>query len=234
MLYKHPNIRIALSHTSLIDICSAHTRIHRRQPRHVCPECGLYFEMWSVFKSHVQDTCHHEARLLAIQCLLCARKNRPCSWVDISAIFAHFYQSHIGLLYKCSACSKAYTEKLAIYGHREQVHQSVQSKDGKLVADFSLLYKAAFLKGPHKLFATREACEDRIEGLIKSWKKQFKFKCPACHMYFENSQELSSHDTRWCFMLHSTDREETSISKVSQLLINAFGYIWLNSGSFQF
>ena len=62
-----------------------------------------------------------------------------------------------------------------------------------------------------KLFNTRKACEARISTVIKSWRRQFKFKCFACQSYFDGAQQLSSHDIRWCQMLHgSTNQEHTT------------------------
>ena len=179
----------------------AHQRIHKRLPDYVCPECCQSFETWSVFKHHVQRTCHHEARVLVVECLLCTRKNNNISvYVDWSGIYGHLYQSHIQLFYKCSSCPKAYAEKMAIYEHRQEVHKKEETR---MVADFSVLYKAAFLKAPSKLFSTRQAFEARISPVIKRWKRLFKFKCFACQSYFENPQQLSSHNVRWCQMLHS-------------------------------
>lgn len=190
---------------------SAHQRIHHRLARHVCPECGASFETWHIFKHHVQTTCHHESRILSIQCLLCTRKKPNADhqvWVDFSSILAHFYQRHIQLFYKCSNCPKAFFDKLQIYAHRSKMHP----KSAELTADFCLLYKAPFLKGPHKLFSTREACEKRILSVIKSWKRQFQFKCFACHSYFEDSQQLSSHDTRWCQMVHGKQQDSSKVN----------------------
>ena len=80
-----------------------------------------------MFKHHVQKTCYHENRVLSICCILCTRKNDGAEvWVDYSNVLAHFYQSHIQLFYKCSACSKAFAEKMAIYDHREKVHTDIE------------------------------------------------------------------------------------------------------------
>ena len=188
----------------------AHQRIHRRSPDYVCPECCQSFETWGVFKHHVQRTCHHEARVLVVECRLCTRKNNNISvYVDWSGIYGHLYQSHIQLFYKCSSCPKAYAEKMAIYEHRQEVHKKEETR---MVADFCLLYKAAFLKAPgSKLFSTREAFEARISPVIKRWKRLFKFKCFACQSYFENPQQLSSHNVRWCQMLHSEQEFSSKI-----------------------
>ena len=98
---------------------SAHERIHSRLPRFVCPECGICMETWNMFKHHVQRTCLHESRVLAIQCVLCTRKmlkntdattasappvTKPV-WVDYSNVLAHFYQSHIQVTASCSVAS---------------------------------------------------------------------------------------------------------------------------------
>ena len=76
----------------------AHKRIHGQVPVHICPECGTFFESWTVFKHHIQSTCHHEGRVLAIKCVLCTRKNEDTQpvFVDLDRIYAHFYESHIG------------------------------------------------------------------------------------------------------------------------------------------
>ena len=80
-----------------------------------------------MFKHHVQKTCYHENRVLSICCILCTRKNDGAEvWVDYSNVLAHFYQSHIQLFYKCSACPKAFAEKMAIYDHREKVHTDIE------------------------------------------------------------------------------------------------------------
>ena len=62
-----------------------------------------------------------------------------------------------------------------------------------------------------KLFNTRKACEARISTVIKSWRRQFKFKCFACQSYFEGAQQLSTHDTGWCQMLHSNQETPSKV-----------------------
>ena len=92
---------------------------------------------------------------------------------------------------------------MAIYEHRQALHKA--SSENAMVADFSVLYKAAFLKGSKKLFSTREALEKRISPVIKRWKRRFTFKCFACQSYFENVENLRNHNVRWCQMLHSAE-----------------------------
>ncbi len=186
---------------------AAHNRIHGRLPSHVCPECGTGFDTWHMFKHHVQKTCLHEARIMSVECLLCARKHEN-SLVDWPAIYAHLYQSHVKLYYKCTSCEKAFADKAAIYEHRSSDHKA-EEDSGTLVADFSLLYKAAFLKGPHKLFSTREAFENRMAPIVKNWKKSFKFKCFACQTYFDSPDGLGSHNINWCQMQNGGGRDKS-------------------------
>ena len=76
--------------------------------------------------------------------------------MDSSLFAAHFYDSHIQLFYKCTDCNRAFAEKTAIYAHRNEVHNQIEetetSKNNKKITkpDFSILYKASFLKAPHK------------------------------------------------------------------------------------
>ena len=203
---------------------TSHKRIHQGRPRHVCPECGVTFETWHLFKHHVQKTCFHENRVLTFECVLCKRKGHHQPYVEDASLFAHFYESHIQLLYKCTSCNRAFAEKTAIYAHRNEMHHQTEDVDDdeeqvfsgkgvkrkemanrkknhhkksslstmaksssakKLGPEFSILYKAAFLKRPHKLFSTREAFEVRMMALIKKWRRDFRFKCFSCEALFE-------------------------------------------------
>ena len=73
-----------------------------------------------------------------------------------------------------------------------------------------------------KLFNTRKACEARISTVIKSWRRQFKFKCFACQSYFEGAQQLSTHDTGWCQMLHSNQEtpSKVCITQCAEMILN--------------
>ena len=51
-----------------------------------------------------------------------------------------------------------------------------------------------------------KGCEARISTLIQSWRRQFKFKCFACHSYFLDAQQLSTHDMKWCQLLHNNEQ----------------------------
>ena len=69
-----------------------------------------------------------------------------------------------------------------------------------LISDFTLLYKASFLKEGSNLFATRDAFEARIKKVLVSWPRKFAFRCCGCQRFFPNADKLSSHNSRWCQM----------------------------------
>ena len=98
----------------------AHERVHSRAAPHTCPECGAVWETWRAFAAHVQDACHHDARVLALSCSVCLAGNAvgASAVIDDDDILSHMYSTHVKLYYKCTSCPKAYDNKAAIYAHR--------------------------------------------------------------------------------------------------------------------
>ena len=184
---------------------------------------------------------------MAIECVLCKRKGLSNPYAKADSLFAHFYDSHIRLYYKCTDCNRAFAEKTTIYAHRNELHnvgnnngneeeeeekgieKLLNKKNGAgnnnrksrmttlkqkeqqqkslrrrqsatMQSDFSVLYKAAFLKAPHRLFSTREALESRLTSLIKTWRREFKFTCFSCESLFDSVGDLRDHNTTWCQM----------------------------------
>ena len=82
-------------------------------------------------------------------------------------------------------------------GKRNQ--KSVNNGLNSTISDFTLLYKAAFMKKTN-LFATREEFERRAKVLIAKWPKLFAFQCYGCRSLFQKSEELSNHNSTWCQM----------------------------------
>ena len=76
---------------------------------------------------------------------------------------------------------------------------SVNNGLNSTISDFTLLYKAAFMKKTN-LFATREEFERRAKVLIARWQKLFAFQCYGCRSLFQKSEELSNHNSTWCQM----------------------------------
>jgi hypothetical protein len=174
---------------------STHSRIHERKPAFVCPECGANFDTFPVFQRHVENSCHHEAKVLVFTCKICVKSEGKNASVAAADLLSHFYDYHVKLFYKCTSCPKAFATKSAIYSHREDKH----SKEDKLnKSDFSLLYKATFLKAPGNLFNTRDAFEEKMMALTMSWPSSVSFKCGSCQTYFSEMSEYEKHNRKWC------------------------------------
>jgi hypothetical protein len=47
--------------------------------------------------------------------------------VDYRSVIAHLYQKHVTLVYRCTACPRAFIKKEAIYEHRIQSHDGNSS-----------------------------------------------------------------------------------------------------------
>jgi hypothetical protein len=84
------------------------------------------------------------------------------------------------MFFKCSFCAKAFDDRSNVYEHKQAAHPEESGLDGRQkVADFSLLYKAAFLKAPHNLFGTREGFEKKMSAILARWPKKFCYRCHA-------------------------------------------------------
>ena len=147
------------------------------------------------------------------------------SYVTAEAFFGHIYESHVKLFYKCSFCPKAFVEKVDVYSHNRTAHQEDSTSNSRQkIADFSLLYKAPFLKAPNNLFSTREGFEKRLSDISTKWPKKFMFRCVACSNFFESAETLSAHNYRWCRMHHqSTESHHLGVSKLFTEMDNSTG-----------
>ena len=83
-------------------------------------------------------------------------------------------------------------------GKRKVSKSNLGSKP--IMSDFTLLYKASFIRKGSNVFSTREEFEKRIKVFISKWQKTFAFQCCGCQCLFESANELSHHNPRWCQM----------------------------------
>jgi hypothetical protein len=120
------------------------------------------------------------------------------------------------MFFKCSFCPKAFVDKSDIYDHKQAAHADDSSLNGRQkVADFSLLYKAPFLKSPNNLFSTREGFEKRMSTILTKWPKKFLYRCYACSSYFETIDKLTDHNSLWCQMQYRTvELQQQNLSKL--------------------
>lgn len=203
-----PHCAIALTNSCSL---AAHIRIHQQQVPRVCPECGMTFDTLSVFRNHVESSCLHESKTLLAQCQMCCSKSKVKAkakvvkgqhqvsnshFVPFKDLLSHVYDSHVRLFFKCSSCPKAFGNKSAIYGHRDQVHKD-EKEETK--SEFSILYKATFISSDKgNLFSSREALESKLRILWSTWPRRVVFRCFSCLNDFNDAQGLESHNQKWC------------------------------------
>lgn len=190
---------------------SAHERIHRREKPYTCPECGTDFQTWNTFQHHVQKSCLHEYKVWTFECKLCVQKGIGPSEALVKAqnLVGHVIDHHVKLYYKCTSCSKAFDSKDAIYKHRDEMHGA----STKHQADFSILYKANFLR-KNNIFMSIDALERKMEILSRDWFKDFVFQCPSCRDFFEDGPALEEHNAQWCQMQQFKENENWCRSRL--------------------
>ena len=83
---------------------------------------------------------------------------------------------------------------------RHKKSPSAVSSKSNAMSDFTLLYKADFLKQTCNVFATQKELENRLRPFIAKWQTTFAFQCCSCQYLYQNAEELSNHNSRWCQM----------------------------------
>ena len=60
-------------------------------------------------------------------------KSKPSSnsLIDYRSLMSHLYQNHVTLIYRCTACPRAFVKKDAIYEHRLREHNDSSGNAGE-------------------------------------------------------------------------------------------------------
>ena len=63
------------------------------------------------------------------------------SLIDYRSVISHLYQNHVTLIYRCTACPRAFVKKEAIYDHRMKKHDgeltnTEERKKGNFISPF--------------------------------------------------------------------------------------------------
>ena len=73
-------------------------------------------------KIQIEDTSTKQDSLEKNFTKLGDEKSIPEALTDYRSIMSHLYQSHVTLVYRCTACPRAFVKKESIYEHRIQEH----------------------------------------------------------------------------------------------------------------
>ncbi|XP_039102154.1 zinc finger protein 687 isoform X2 [Hyaena hyaena] len=104
---------------------SAHQRMHKNRPPHVCPECGGNF-LQANFQAHLRDACLHLSRRVGYRMIY------KCAMCD--TVFTHkpLLSSHFDQhllpqrvsVFKCPSCPLLFAQKRTMLDHLKNSHQS--------------------------------------------------------------------------------------------------------------
>ncbi|XP_032320180.1 zinc finger protein 687 isoform X2 [Camelus dromedarius] len=104
---------------------SAHQRMHKNRPPHVCPECGGNF-LQANFQTHLREACLHFSRRVGYRMIY------KCAMCD--TVFTHkpLLSSHFDQhllpqrvsVFKCPSCPLLFAQKRTMLEHLKNTHQS--------------------------------------------------------------------------------------------------------------
>ncbi|KAB0397042.1 hypothetical protein E2I00_018243, partial [Balaenoptera physalus] len=107
---------------------SAHQRMHKNRPPHVCPECGGNF-LQANFQTHLREACLHFSRRVGYRMIY------KCAMCD--TVFTHkpLLSSHFDQhllpqrvsVFKCPSCPLLFAQKRTMLEHLKNTHQSGRS-----------------------------------------------------------------------------------------------------------
>ncbi|XP_072622659.1 zinc finger protein 687 isoform X4 [Vulpes vulpes] len=104
---------------------SAHQRMHKNRPPHVCPECGGNF-LQANFQTHLREACLHLSRRVGYRMIY------KCAMCD--TVFTHkpLLSSHFDQhllpqrvsVFKCPSCPLLFAQKRTMLEHLKNTHQA--------------------------------------------------------------------------------------------------------------
>uniref|UniRef100_A0A7N9CTH2 Zinc finger protein 687 n=1 Tax=Macaca fascicularis TaxID=9541 RepID=A0A7N9CTH2_MACFA len=104
---------------------SAHQRMHKNRPPHVCPECGGNF-LQANFQTHLREACLHVSRRvgyrLIYKCAMC-----DTVFTHKPLLSSHFDQHLLPQrvsVFKCPSCPLLFAQKRTMLEHLKNTHQS--------------------------------------------------------------------------------------------------------------
>nr|XP_012623016.1 zinc finger protein 687 isoform X3 [Microcebus murinus] len=104
---------------------SAHQRMHKSRPPHVCPECGGNF-LQANFQTHLREACLHFSRRVGYRMIY---KCGMCDTVYTHKplLTSHFDQHLLSQrvsVFKCPSCPLLFAQKRTMLEHLKNTHQS--------------------------------------------------------------------------------------------------------------
>ncbi|XP_053447038.1 zinc finger protein 687 [Nycticebus coucang] len=156
---------------------SAHQRMHKNRPPHVCPECGGNF-LQANFQTHLREACLHFSRRVGYRCPSCA-----VVFGSMNSIKSHVQASHCEVFHKCPICPMAFKSGPSAHAHLYTQHPSFLMQQAKQI------YKCAMCDTvfTHKPLLSSHVDQHLLPQCVSV------FKCPSCPLLFAQKRTMLEH-----------------------------------------
>uniref|UniRef100_A0A8C5V830 Zinc finger protein 687 n=1 Tax=Microcebus murinus TaxID=30608 RepID=A0A8C5V830_MICMU len=156
---------------------SAHQRMHKSRPPHVCPECGGNF-LQANFQTHLREACLHFSRRVGYRCPSCA-----VVFGGMNSVKSHIQASHCEVFHKCPICPMAFKSAPSAHAHLYSQHPSFLTQQAKMI------YKCGMCDTvyTHKPLLTSHFDQHLLSQRVSV------FKCPSCPLLFAQKRTMLEH-----------------------------------------
>ncbi|XP_059346118.1 zinc finger protein 687 [Ammospiza nelsoni] len=156
---------------------SAHQRMHRSRPPHVCPECGGNF-LLANFESHLKESCLHFSRRVGYRCPSCS-----VVFGGVNSIKSHIQSSHCEVFHKCPICPMAFKSAPSAHAHVYTQHPGFSNQQSKMI------YKCAMCD---TVFTHKPLLSSHFDQHLLPQRVSV-FRCPQCPLLFAQKRTMLEH-----------------------------------------
>ncbi|XP_054986339.1 zinc finger protein 687 [Sorex araneus] len=156
---------------------SAHQRMHKSRPPHVCPECGGNF-LQANFQTHLREACLHFSRRVGYRCPSCA-----VVFGGVNSIKSHIQTSHCEVFHKCPICPMAFKSAPSAHAHLYTQHPSFHTQQAKMI------FKCAMCD---TVFTHKPLLSSHFDQHLLPQRVSV-FKCPSCPLLFAQKRTMLDH-----------------------------------------
>uniref|UniRef100_A0A8C9G7R5 Zinc finger protein 687 n=1 Tax=Pavo cristatus TaxID=9049 RepID=A0A8C9G7R5_PAVCR len=156
---------------------SAHQRMHKNRPPHVCPECGGNF-LLANFETHLKESCLHFSRRVGYRCPSCA-----VVFGGVNSIKSHIQTSHCEVFHKCPICPMAFKSAPSAHAHVYTQHPGFGNQQSKMI------YKCAMCD---TVFTHKPLLSSHFDQHLLNQRVSV-FKCPDCPLLFAQKRTMLEH-----------------------------------------
>ncbi|CAL8360828.1 unnamed protein product [Arctogadus glacialis] len=157
---------------------SAHQRIHKALPPHVCPECGGTAASQAAFQTHLEEACLHFTRRIGYRCSSC-----QVVFGGLISVKSHIQMAHCDMFHKCPSCPMAFKSSPSIQNHITAQHPTLTGGQPKLI------YKCVMCD---TVFTQKSLLYVHFDTHLAN-QTVHVFKCPECPKLYSQRTSLVDH-----------------------------------------